>query len=158
PAAAASKVRAPIGSPVAGASGSNTDNTGSTSAGDSTGATTLAPLGFAKIGDLTAEHLVAGVPGSILVPISDPLLVPLTNIKAVLTIDGKTPQTQSVQMLLPQQSRSIVFSNVVIAESGAHQARVGVQLLRAGKSQLGTVAQTIIVQPATNPGMTTAKP
>lgn len=148
------KVRAPIGSSTIGASSTGASATdapaGSSAAAgasDSTAATTLAPLGFAKIGDLVAQNLVAGVPGSIVVPISDPLLVSLTNIRAVLTVDGKVVQTQSVPSLLPEQSRSIVFSNVVVA-AGVHEAKVGVQLQRGGKSQIGTVTQSILVQPA----------
>ena len=123
---------------------------GSTPGSSDSGATALTPLGFAKIGDLELPpNLVAGAPASIVVPISNPLLVPLNNIKAILMLDGKSVQTQSVATLVPQQSRSIVFSNVVIAQPGNHEVKIGVQLQRGdAKPQMGAVSQNIVVQPA----------
>ena len=144
--------KTPAPSGPASASGGAAAGPGAASSDSSS--TALAPLGFAKIGDLVLpQNLVAGAAASILVPISNPLLVPLNNIKAVLMVDGKAVQTQTISTLIPQQSRSIVFSNVVIAQPGSHEAKVGVQLQRGdAKPQMGAVTQNIFVQ---SPGAVT---
>jgi len=82
------------------------------------------------------QNVASGQPTTVLVPLLNPYLVSLANITGTLTIDGQNVQTQSMSALLPQQSRSLLFSSVSFAQSGQHQIAVTVTSQRPGVDPL----------------------
>jgi hypothetical protein len=95
---------------------------------------------------------VAGQPVLLLLPISNPNPVALSNIRAMLMIDGKAVQTQTLAALQPQESRSINFSQVVVAQPGIHEVKIGIQLQKPdSKPQMGMFNQVLVAQPGSLP-------
>jgi len=118
------------------------------SAGGSTKVTN--PLGSVKLTAIQVgvpgQTVATGQPSSVLVPLLNPYLVPMSNIKASLVVDGQTVQTQSMTTLLPQQSHSLVFQGISFAQAGKHQVSVSVDSQRPGADPMtSTMVRSINV-------------
>jgi len=98
------------------------------------------PLGSVKLSmiqvGIPGQKVAAGQPATVVVPVLNPYMVPISSIQATLLIDGQSTQTQTLDIVLPQQSRSIVFSGITFAQSGTHQIAVNVVNQRPGANAL----------------------
>jgi len=148
-----------------GTSGGGSSATGGTASGSSTsGGTTsgtgTSPITTSPVGSVTIAAIQVGVPGqpivtgqatSVLVPLLDSYLVPLSNINATLSLDGQNLQTQSISTLLPQQSHTVIFQGVTFSSSGQHQISVSVTSQRPSSSALtSTASQPVTVAAASS--------
>lgn len=107
------------------------------------------PLGLPRVSDLTvgsdAEGLNVGQPSSVRLLMSNPYGRPFSEVKATLLVNGKAIQTKTVAGLLPGQSRSLLFPNVMFSQPGKHE--VTVSLERVGKKPLmGSLTRQVQVR------------
>jgi hypothetical protein len=137
-----------------GASGGGSSTTGGTTSGGSTssgatGGVGTSPIATSPVGSVTITAIQVGVPGqpivtgqatSVLVPLLDSYLVPLSNITATLSLDGQDLQTQSISTLLPQQSHTVIFRGVDFSSPGQHQISVNVTSQRPASAALTSTA------------------
>jgi hypothetical protein len=152
-----------------GTSGGGSSATGGTASGSSTSGGTMSgtgtsPITTSPVGSVTIAAIQVGVPGqpivtgqatSVLVPLLDSYLIPLSNIDATLSLDGQNLQTQSISTLLPQQSHTVIFQGVNFSTPGQHQISVNVTSQRPASSALtSTASQPVTVAAAS--GATTA--
>jgi hypothetical protein len=147
---------------TAGGSSSTTGGTtsGSSASGGTTGGGGTSPVTTSPVGSATITAIQVGVPGqpivtgqatSVLVPLLDSYLVPLSNINATLSLDGQDLQTQSISTLLPQQSHTVIFQGVTFSSSGQHQISVSVSSQRPASSALtSTASQPVTVAAASS--------
>jgi hypothetical protein len=137
-----------------GASGGGSSTNGGTTSGGSTSSGTsggvgTSPITTSPVGSVTITAIQVGVPGqpivtgqatSVLVPLLDSYLVPLSNITATLSLDGQDLQTQSISTLLPQQSHTVIFQGVNFSSAGQHQISVNVTSQRPASALLTSAA------------------
>jgi hypothetical protein len=120
--------------------GTSSTNSGNTTSGTGSTATTTNPLGGVKLTTIQVgvpgQSMASGQLTTVLVPLLNPYLVSLANITGTLVVDGQNVQTQTVSALLPQQSRSLLFSSVSFAQSGQHQIAVTVTSQRPSADPL----------------------
>jgi len=148
--------------------GAATSDVGNTSGAGVSGATsrtsgstkTTNPLGSVKLTlvqvGVPGQTVAAGQAASVVVPLLNPYLVLLSNIKATLNVDGQAVQTQTMSTLLPQQSRSLIFQGVSFAQPGSHQIAVSVDSQRPGASTLtSTMTRQITIMDASATSATT---
>ncbi|HYL11112.1 MAG TPA: CARDB domain-containing protein, partial [Candidatus Acidoferrales bacterium] len=135
--------------------GGGADPGGVGTSGTSGGAlSTVIPMGAVKVDGVQVGNASQG-PSSgqqtpVVVAVSNPYLVPLSNIKATLLVDGKPVQTQTMGALLPQQNRSLLFQGVNFPQAGQHEVKVTVDSQRPGaQPQTGTATQQIVVPAGT---------
>jgi hypothetical protein len=148
-----------------GASGGGSSTNGGTTSGGSTssgttGAVGTSPITTSPVGSVTITAIQVGVPGqpivtgqatSVLVPLLDSYLVPLSNITATLSLDGQDLQTQSISTLLPQQSHTVIFQGVNFSSAGQHQISVNVTSQRPASAALtSTASQPVTVAAASS--------
>jgi hypothetical protein len=152
------------GSTSSGSTGTGATGTTGTSGGSTSGGTTggvgTSPITTSPVGSVTITAIQIGVPGqpivtgqatSVLVPLLDSYLVPLSNITATLSLDGQNLQTQSISTLLPQQSHTVIFQGVNFSSPGQHQISVNVTSQRPASSALtSTASQPVIVAAASS--------
>jgi hypothetical protein len=102
------------------------------------------------VGDITAQGAaLAGQPTQLVLPITNPNTTAFSNIKAMLMIDGKPVQTQTVAALMPQETRIVTFPQVVVAQPGVHEVKIGIQLQKENsRPQMGVFTQALTVQAA----------
>ena len=100
-----------------GSGGGSTSCTNSGATNNPAGAVTVASIQLGTAG----QPVVAGQAASVVVSLSNPNSVSLTNIAGSLCVDGNPSQNQSLSSLMPQQSRSLVFQGVILAQAGQHQ-------------------------------------
>jgi hypothetical protein len=114
----------------------------------------VTPMGAVKVDGVQvgngSQGPSSGQQTPVVVAVSNPYLVPLSNIKATLLVDGKAVQTQTMGALLPQQNRSLLFQGVNFPQAGQHEVKVTVDSQRPGaQPQTGTATQQIVVPAGT---------
>jgi hypothetical protein len=132
----------------------------STPGGNSGGGTGNSPINTSPLGSVTVTAVQVGIPGqpvvtgqatSVLVPLLNSYLIPLSNLTATLQLDGQILQTQSISTLLPQQSHTVIFQGVTFSSSGQHQISVNVSSQRPASAALtSTATQPVSVIAASN--------
>jgi hypothetical protein len=56
--------------------------------------------------------------------LSNPLSRAMSDVRATLAVDGRAVQTRDIGVLRPRQNRSLIFSNVVLPQGGAHEIKL----------------------------------
>ncbi len=88
-------------------------------------------LGAARLAMVhSVAYYFAGEPMPVMANLSNPFSTPMTNIRGTLFVDGVAVRTQTASALLPHQSRSMVFPNVVVSKPGTHEIKVAVETQR----------------------------
>ena len=88
-------------------------------------------IGMARVAMVPLQRfLIAGDPQPVMANMSNPFAIPMRNVQVRLLIDGVAVQSQTIGMLLPHQTRSVRFPNVVVKKPGTHEVRISVQSQR----------------------------
>src|SRR5262249_13329744 len=95
------------------------------------------------------EAPATGQSASVKLSMANPYARPLTNVKATLLLDGNEVQAKTIDRLLPQQSRSVEFANVVFPLPGKHEVEATLESSEA-KAQKSSVASQVQVSPPTS--------
>jgi hypothetical protein len=108
------------------------------------------PVSFAKVGDLVPQGpMFAGQPAQLSLPITNPNQVALNNVRAMLMIDGRQAQSEPIATLMPMETRTVIFQQVIVPQPGPHQVKIGIQLQRPdSRPQMGMFNQMLTVQAA----------
>ena len=144
-----------------GTSANSGSSPGGAANGTGTSPITTSPLGSVKLSTIQVgipgQPIVAGQASSVVVPLLNPYLVPLSNVTATLFLDGQNLQTQTMSTLLSQQSHTVIFQGVTFAPSGQHQISVNVTSQRPASDPLtSTTARQVTVVDASSATTSTA--
>lgn len=132
-------------------SGGTSGGSGGSSSGCPTTGTTNSSGGAAQVTGIQVgtggQQVLAGQTATVMVSVANPNTLPLSNLKGTLCVDGVSPQNQTLNLLMPQQTRSMIFPGVTLTQPGQHQVSVSVnslgpnaQILTASFTQQVTIA------------------
>lgn len=134
------------GTPPGSASGIPSDSL----APGATGQTKLfSHLGAARLALVSpARYYVVGEPMPVMANLSNPFAIPMTNVRGTLFVDGVSVRRQVSGTLFPHQSRSMVFSGIVVSKPGTHEIRVVVESQRGNaKPQVSYIVSKLTFYP-----------
>ncbi len=101
--------------------------------------------------------LTIGQACSVSFSVANPHASSFTGVKATLFVDGKEAQSRSVGALFPQQSRSVVFNNILFTQVGQHEIKIMLESVGA-KPLTSSVAREIQVKPRVPPPLPPKSP
>lgn len=162
-AAASGSVPAGSGAPAGNPYGDASAGSAASAASGATGSSVAGAGSHARVylssGNLEAKRILmgsgqpiaAGQVMSLVVPTSNHLGVPLHNVEAVLLVNNVPVANQTMSLVLPNQSRSIVFPSVRFPNSGQQEIKVVLRSQRPNAApQTGYIVQQVFVHPGSN--------